>query len=103
MDRFLGNSLALWIFYIATRLFFTVEGKTCGKGKRSKCLFSSFIRKKCKIKELNLAGKLVHLSALLITQNKRYFIMTLGELAQAGSQVSIIVQVRTRVRLGMWE
>ncbi|GAB1296273.1 CST complex subunit CTC1 [Apodemus speciosus] len=50
-------------------------------------------RKKCKIKELNLAGKLVHLSALLITQNKRYFIMTLGELAQAGSQVSVIVQI----------
>lgn len=50
-------------------------------------------RKKCKIKELNLAGKLVHLSALMVTQNKRYFIMTLGELAQAGSQVSVIVQI----------
>ncbi|XP_028635969.1 CST complex subunit CTC1 isoform X1 [Grammomys surdaster] len=50
-------------------------------------------RKKCKIEEVNIAGKLVHLSALLITQNKRYFIMTLGELAQAGSQVSIIAQI----------
>lgn len=50
-------------------------------------------RKKSSIKEINLAGKLVHLSALIITQNKRYFIMTLGELAQAGSQVSIIVQI----------
>ncbi|XP_055450386.1 CST complex subunit CTC1 isoform X1 [Psammomys obesus] len=54
-------------------------------------------RKRRKIKEPNLAGKLVRLSALLITQSKRYFVMTLGELSQdnsqAGSQVSIMVQV----------
>ncbi|XP_041520815.1 CST complex subunit CTC1 isoform X3 [Microtus oregoni] len=54
-------------------------------------------RKKHKVKEPNLAGKLVRLSALVVTQNKRYFIMTLGELSeadsQAGSQVSIIVQI----------
>lgn len=91
------------IIYTATRLFFTVEGKICRKGKNQNVFFSSFLRKKCKIKELNLAGKLVHLSALMVTQNKRYFIMTLGELAQAGSQVSVIVQVRTRVKWGIWE
>ncbi|XP_075848199.1 CST complex subunit CTC1 isoform X3 [Microtus pennsylvanicus] len=54
-------------------------------------------RKKYKVKEPNLAGKLVRLSALVVTQNKRYFIVTLGELSeadsQAGSQVSIIVQI----------
>ncbi|XP_051036266.1 CST complex subunit CTC1 isoform X2 [Phodopus roborovskii] len=54
-------------------------------------------RKKNKVKEPNLAGKLVRLSALVTTQNKRYFIATLGELTeahgQAGSQVSIIVQI----------
>ncbi|KAM7333629.1 hypothetical protein ACRRTK_006949 [Alexandromys fortis] len=54
-------------------------------------------RKKHKVKEPNLAGKLVRLSALVVTKNKRYFIMTLGELSeadsQAGSQVSIIVQI----------
>ncbi|XP_057632490.1 CST complex subunit CTC1 isoform X3 [Chionomys nivalis] len=54
-------------------------------------------RKKHKVKEPNLAGKLVRLSALVVTKSKRYFIMTLGELSeadsQAGSQVSIIVQI----------
>ncbi|XP_052613503.1 LOW QUALITY PROTEIN: CST complex subunit CTC1 [Peromyscus californicus insignis] len=54
-------------------------------------------RKKHKVKEPNLAGKLVRLSALVITQNKRYFVLTLGELSQAerqaGSQVSVIVQI----------
>lgn len=93
--------MELWTFYIVTRLFFIVEGETCAKGEKSKCLLSSFLRKKSKIQEINLAGKLVHLSALLITQSKSYFIMTLGELAQAGSQVSVIVQVRTRVKLGL--
>jgi hypothetical protein len=83
--------------------FLQWKGRLPLEKEKSKCLFSSFLRKKSSIKEINLAGKLVHLSALIITQNKRYFIMTLGELAQAGSQVSIIVQVRTRVKLGIWE
>ena len=69
--------------------------------------FFSFLRKKHKVKEPNLAGKLVRLSALVVTKNKRYFIMTLGELSeadsQAGSQVSIIVQVRSRGKVGTWE
>ncbi|XP_008853976.1 CST complex subunit CTC1 isoform X2 [Nannospalax galili] len=55
------------------------------------------LRKKHKVSESNLAGKLVRLSALVISQNKGYFILTLGELSpadsQVGSQVSIIVQI----------
>ncbi|CAO2643726.1 CST complex subunit CTC1 [Lemmus lemmus] len=62
---------------------------------KASCLLR--FRKKHKVKEPNLAGKLVRLSALVVAQNKRYFIMTLGELSQtdsqAGSQVSIIVQI----------
>ncbi|KAL1778995.1 CST complex subunit CTC1 isoform X1 [Sigmodon hispidus] len=54
-------------------------------------------RKRHRVKEPNLAGKLVRLSALVIAQNKGFFIMTLGGLSQAdsqaGSQVSIIVQI----------
>ncbi|XP_021081417.1 CST complex subunit CTC1 isoform X2 [Mesocricetus auratus] len=60
-------------------------------------------RKKHKLQEPNLAGKLVRVSALVSTQNKRYFIATLGELAEAdsqvGSQVSIIVQIPAQM---MW-
>lgn len=96
----------MWAFYFARKLFFIVEGKTCIEEKeRNENV--SFLRKKHKLQEPNLAGKLVRVSALVSTQNKRYFIATLGELAEAdsqvGSQVSIIVQVRNRVKLDMWE
>ncbi|KAL6039620.1 hypothetical protein STEG23_002427 [Scotinomys teguina] len=63
--------------------------------EKASCLLR--YRKKHKVKEPNLAGKLVRLSALMTTQKKRFFIMTLGELSQAdsqaGSQVSILVQI----------
>ncbi|XP_036125294.1 CST complex subunit CTC1 [Molossus molossus] len=52
---------------------------------------------KLRIMQPNLAGKLVRLSALVKSQKKAYFILSLGELSpagsQAGSHVSIIVQV----------
>lgn len=64
-------------------------------------LLSPFFRSKLKVMQPNLAGKLVRLSALVKSKKKAYFIMSLGELSpagsQAGSHVSVIVQVRIRV------
>ncbi|XP_054431665.1 CST complex subunit CTC1 [Pteronotus mesoamericanus] len=52
---------------------------------------------KLRVVQRNLAGKLVRLSALVKSQKKTYFILSLGESSPAGSQagscVSIIVQV----------
>ncbi|XP_007606426.1 CST complex subunit CTC1 isoform X1 [Cricetulus griseus] len=60
-------------------------------------------RKKHKLKEPNLAGKLVRVSALVTMKNQRYFIATLGELTEAdghaGGQVSIIVRIPAQM---MW-
>ncbi|XP_016010199.2 CST complex subunit CTC1 isoform X1 [Rousettus aegyptiacus] len=55
-------------------------------------------RSKLKVVQPNLAGKLVRLSALVKSQKKAYFVLTLGESSPAGSQTgsyvsSIIVQV----------
>ncbi|XP_005878849.1 PREDICTED: CST complex subunit CTC1 [Myotis brandtii] len=54
-------------------------------------------RSKLRVIQPNLAGKLVRLSALVKSKKKAYFIASLGELSpagsQAGSHVSIIVQV----------
>lgn len=54
----------------------------------------------------NLAGKLVGLSALVKSQKKAYFVLSLGESSpagsQAGSHVPILVQVRVRVSSGAW-
>ncbi|XP_016078004.1 PREDICTED: CST complex subunit CTC1 isoform X2 [Miniopterus natalensis] len=52
---------------------------------------------KLRVMQPNLAGKLVRLSALVKSQKKSYFVLSLGELSPAGSpagsHVSIIVQV----------
>ncbi|XP_032946414.1 CST complex subunit CTC1 isoform X2 [Rhinolophus ferrumequinum] len=52
---------------------------------------------KLRVVQPNLAGKLVRLSALVKSQKKAYFVLTLGELppadSQTGSYVSVIVQV----------
>jgi hypothetical protein len=52
----------------------------------------------------NLAGELVRLSALVKSQKKAYFVLSLGESSQAisqtVSQVSIIVQVRIGIKSG---
>ncbi|KAF5911864.1 hypothetical protein HPG69_015842 [Diceros bicornis minor] len=54
-------------------------------------------RSKLRVGQTNLAGKLVRLSALVKSQKKAYFILSLGRSSpagsQAGSHVSIIVQV----------
>ncbi|XP_036197834.1 CST complex subunit CTC1 [Myotis myotis] len=54
-------------------------------------------RSKLRVIQPNLAGKLVRLSALVKSKKRAYFIASLGELSpagsQAGSHVSIIVQV----------
>lgn len=67
----------------------------------SSSLLSPFFRSKLRVIQPNLAGKLVRLSALVKSKKKAYFIASLGELSpagsQAGSHVSIIVQVRSRV------
>ncbi|KAM5214984.1 CST complex subunit CTC1 isoform 1-T1 [Hipposideros larvatus] len=53
--------------------------------------------RKLRVVKPNLAGKLVRLSALVKSQKKAYFVLSLGELSPADSQtssyVSIIVQV----------
>lgn len=64
-------------------------------------------RSKLKVVQPNLAGKLVRLSALVKSQKKAYFVLTLGESSPAGSQTgsyvsSIIVQVRNGVNSGAW-
>ncbi|XP_012582163.1 PREDICTED: CST complex subunit CTC1 [Condylura cristata] len=50
-------------------------------------------RSKLKVVQPNLAGTLVRLSALVKSKKKTYFILSLGASSQAGSHVSIIVQV----------
>lgn len=59
---------------------------------------------KLRVVQPNLAGKLVRLSALVKSQKKAYFVLSLGELSpadsQTGSYVSVIVQVRIRVNSG---
>lgn len=69
-------------------------------------LFSTFFSSKLRVVQPNLAGKLVRLSALVKSQKKAYFVLTLGELSpadsQTGSYVSVIVQVRIRVNSGAW-
>lgn len=59
---------------------------------------------KLRVVQPNLAGKLVRLSALVKSQKKAYFVLSLSELSpadsQTGSYVSVIVQVRIRVNSG---
>lgn len=51
----------------------------------------------------NLAGKLVRLSALVRSQKKAHFVLSLGGgSSPAGSHVSIVVQVRIGVSSGSW-
>ncbi|XP_037348233.1 CST complex subunit CTC1 isoform X2 [Talpa occidentalis] len=50
-------------------------------------------RSKLKVVQPNLAGTLVRLSALVKSKKKTYFVLSLGASSQAGSHVSIIVQV----------
>ena len=67
-------------------------------------LCSTFFSSKLRVVQPNLAGKLVRLSALVKSQKKAYFVLSLGESSPAGSQadshVPIIVQVRVRVSSG---
>ncbi|XP_072796764.1 CST complex subunit CTC1 isoform X3 [Vicugna pacos] len=50
-------------------------------------------RSKCRDVQPNLAGTLVRLSALVRSQKKAYFVLSLGGSSPAGSHVSVIVQV----------
>lgn len=61
---------------------------------------SSFFRGKLRGVQPNLAGKLVRVSALVRSQKKAHFVLSLGGSSPAGSLVSVVVQVRTGVRSG---
>ncbi|XP_010994788.2 CST complex subunit CTC1 isoform X5 [Camelus dromedarius] len=50
-------------------------------------------RSKCRDVQPNLAGTLVRLSALVKSQKRAYFVLSLGGSSPAGSHVSVIVQV----------
>lgn len=50
--------------------------------------------------QLNLAGTLIGLSALVRNQKKAYFVLSLSRSSAPDSRVSVIVQVRVRVLLG---
>uniref|UniRef100_A0A8C5LDK7 CST complex subunit CTC1 n=1 Tax=Jaculus jaculus TaxID=51337 RepID=A0A8C5LDK7_JACJA len=62
-----------------------------------KALYLLTHRMRRQVQEANLAGKLIRLSALIKSQKKEYFVLTLGELSptdsQALNQVSIMVQI----------
>ncbi|XP_049622071.1 CST complex subunit CTC1 [Suncus etruscus] len=53
---------------------------------------SRLLRSKLQVEQRNLAGTLVRLSAIVRSQKKTYFVLSLGS-ASTGSRVSIIVQV----------
>lgn len=63
---------------------------------------SSLCRGKLRGVQPNLAGKLVRWSALVRSQKKAHFVLSLGDGSLAGSHVSIVVQVRTGVSAGSW-
>lgn len=76
-----------------------------GKGDKSAfSRLSFFLRGKLRGVQPNLAGKLVRVSALVRSQKKAHFVLSLGGgSSPAGSHVSIVVQVRIGVRSGVVE
>ena len=74
-----------------------MEGKASVGEKDIKMTFlsclSSFLRGKLRGVQPNLAGKLVRVSALVRSQKKAHFVLSLGGGSPAGSHVSIVVQV----------
>ena len=79
-----------------------VRGKKRGRDKKITALLSTFFRSKHKNVQPNLAGNLIRFSALVQSRKKAYFVLFLGGSSPAGSQVSVIVQVRFRVDSGVW-